>query len=206
MASPQDQVLEIVRKEFGPDADNLPDSTIQAFIHCIRSDDTGNCILKSLIDAKALCAVNLELKNDFANSTPATASLLALWRQGCFVLCAEQINRKATAEVKLCETIFGPKCARGTLWYDNIDDLLGPCAVYVRGNTNNHHGHHGHHDPQDHTMEAWFYRPRFPFDYRLEKPFAFFKGEIEQATTQDFRPFSAKGNGMWQELKQDHPH
>ncbi|KAI9778573.1 MAG: hypothetical protein M1839_007966 [Geoglossum umbratile] len=140
MSSSQN-LLALVRREIGRDTDSFPDADLKTFIDFIQSDTEGQRALEALLNPEKLydplIPTNCCDTSGFKESTPAFVSLTSFWKFYYFCLIAEEICKAYKAKLKQISPFYQhartpDDKVKGTLYYNDVDDLEGISAVIVK--------------------------------------------------------------------------
>jgi hypothetical protein len=142
MSSSRDEtkLLDLVRQEIGRDTNSLPDADLKSFVDFIRSDKDGERALQSLLDPErdrlGPPVIDCCNTSGFQESTPAQANLSIFMKLAWFCLYAKEINKEYKGQLKSRSAVRTAHAlddsVDGILYYNNADDLEGPCDVVVK--------------------------------------------------------------------------
>ncbi|KAI1758205.1 hypothetical protein F4782DRAFT_477033 [Xylaria castorea] len=195
MATDQDKLLGTIREYIQQGSDSPSDADLAAFVDFVRTEANGEAILNSLLEAKEV-STSESFQNDdddwklkLRNQTPAVAQFSAKSWRGFLDVTAFEIKKKAHGENVIVWPIstISLLTASGTLYYDTVEQLTGPCGVTV--------GLSG----VEFTARFWRSKSRLG-KREMGDLIAVFIGQIDVAAS-DVKTFGGQGDGTWGDMR-----
>jgi hypothetical protein len=161
MSSDQNKLIGAIRELVQRENNSPSDSDLDAFVKLLQTDKHGEAILSSLLEAQKVSSTSKEFdyedddwEHQFRCKTPAVARFFATWTIGLLEVIAPEIKKEAKAKVTvwpagvipLVTTRYAESSSSlkflfrdsadscsGTLYYNAVEELNGPCDVTVNG-------------------------------------------------------------------------